>query len=88
MEKGGESMKKFYAVAGWNGLAVMSSWEGAQKIQKYIKNASVTSFDTFNEAEHWAILMFSQRVPPEYDIVTELKLDRPVFRKHLRPNFL
>ena len=81
-------MKKYYAVAGWNGVAVMSSWEGAQKIQKYIKNAVVMSFEEFDEAENWAIIEFSQRVPPEYQIVTELKLDRAVFKKHLRPDFV
>lgn len=81
-------MSKFYAVAGWNGLAAMSTWEGAQKIQRYIKKAAVMGFEEFEEAEHWAIVEFSQRVPLEYQIVTELKLDRVVFKKHLRPDFI
>ena len=88
MEKGGEKMKKFYAVAGQNGLAVASSWEKAQEMRKYIYKAEITSFETFEQAENWAIIGFSQRVPPEYQIVTELKLDRAVFKKYLRPDLI
>lgn len=81
-------MGTFYSIAGQNGLAVASSWEKAQEMRKYIYKAEIKSFETFEDAENWAILEFSQRVPPEYQVVTYLKLDRAVFKKYLRPDYI
>lgn len=78
--------KKFYAVIGYNGVAVMDSWDGAVRIQRYIKKASVMGFETFTEAEDWALCAFSEYLPPEI-FVNYLRPNQAVFRKNLRPDF-
>ena len=75
----------FYSVVGWNGVAVMDSWDGVLYIKKYIKKASVKGFDSFDDAVNWALLQFADYLPPEYCNLTYLKLNRAVFKKHLIP---
>lgn len=65
---------KFYAVIGRNGVAVMDSWEKAQAIKRYIKKATVRSFETFEEAEDWTLTMFADRFP-RVDTPLSLKLN-------------
>lgn len=78
----------FYSVVGRNGVAVMDSWEGVQRIKKYIKGIQLRGFDCFEDAEHWALLMFSDYLPKEYDCPLELQVNRAVFKKNLRPEWL
>ena len=44
---------EYYSVFGSNGLAVMDSYPGAMRIQKYIKHATLKGFDDFQDAEDW-----------------------------------
>lgn len=53
----------FYAIVGSNGVAVMSTEERAEKLKKYIKNATVLEFSQFETAEFWALATFQQRSP-------------------------
>ena len=81
----GQGNFNYYSVVGWNGVAVMDSWDGVLYIKKYIKKTSVKGFDVFDDAVNWALMQFAHYLPPEYDNLTYLKLNSAVFRKHLRP---
>lgn len=74
----------FYSVVGYNGVAVMDSWEGVLFIRKYIKKTSVKGFDNFHEAVNWALLMFEDYLTREYIAPTYLKVNNAVFKKNLR----
>lgn len=54
---------KYYAVIGRNGMVIADSWENALGFRKYIRKAETQGFDTFEEAEDWLFVMFSQRFP-------------------------
>ena len=81
----GQGNYNYYAVVGWNGVAVMDNWAGVLYIKKYIKKATTMGFDVFEDAENWALMQFANYLPLEYDNLTYLKLNHAVFRKHLRP---
>lgn len=74
----------YYAVVGANGIAVMDSWHGVQNIRKYLRKLSVKGFDTFHEAEDWALLMFEDRFPYLSGLASPLQLNRIVFAKKLQ----
>lgn len=80
--------KQYFAVVGFNGVAVMDSSARATHIQKYIKCAEAKVFDDFSTAEHWALVKFASFLPPELDVTNDLLVNRAVFRKHLRPDLL
>ena len=54
---------RFYGVIGHNGVAVMTSWPRVKKIQQYIHHSTCKGFDTFREAEDWALEMFAEWFP-------------------------
>ena len=47
---------EYYSVFGSNGLAVMDSYPGAMRIQKYIKHATLKGFDDFQDAEDLSLI--------------------------------
>lgn len=71
-------MKKrfnYYAAVGSNGATVVDSWGALQRGKVYIDDMRFEGFDTFEEAENWALAQLSQEVfifrkPP-----TELRLN-------------
>ena len=72
----------FYAIVGSNGVAVMSTEERAEKLKKYIKNATVLEFSQFETAEFWALATFQQRsLLGKY--LTYLNLNRAIFNKDI-----
>lgn len=54
---------EFYGVIGENGVAVMDSWERVLESKKYLRKITYHGFDTFDEAENWALTMFAVRFP-------------------------
>lgn len=82
-------MKKFsnfeyYSVTGSNGLAVMDSYPGAMRIQKYIKRANLKGFDDFHDAEDWAIYRFEDCCPRKAGMILSVEVNQPIFFKNLQ----
>lgn len=78
--------KKFYAVAGCNGVAVMSDYARADQITTYIRCAKIKSFADFAEAESWAVFESAIHVPWGCYIPTPLSVNKAVFFKNLSPS--
>lgn len=74
----------FYGVIGKNGVAVFNFWAGVKRSEPYLRKITYHGFDTFQEAEDWAIGMFEDRHPSESGNILRLQLNRPVFFSRLR----
>lgn len=72
----------FYAIVGSNGVAVMSTLEKAEKLKKYIKDATVLEFSQFETAEFWALATFHQRSPVG-NRLTYLNPNQAIFNKDI-----
>ena len=72
----------FYAIVGSNGVAVMSTEERAEKLKKYIKNATVLEFSQFETAEFWALATFQQRSRLGRQL-TYLNLNQAIFNRDI-----
>lgn len=72
----------YYSIVGANGVAVMSTLEKAEKLKKYIKNATIHEFMEFENAEFGALSMF-QRLSPVGSRLTYLQLDHAIFNKDI-----
>ena len=77
----------FYSVVGCNAVAVFDSWELVIERKKYIKKMAVKGFDSFFDAEEWALTQFSHYLPRDVDLPVKLPLNFIVFRKHLKFSF-
>lgn len=74
----------YYGVIGQNGIAVMDSWAGVQKIRKYLRGIACHGFNNFYDAEDWALRMFEERFPRESGKVLSLQVNCAVFVSKLR----
>lgn len=74
----------YYGVIGKNGMAVMNSWDGVERIQTYIRKCTYHGFDTFQEAEDWVFMMMEDRFPRLSGTVLSLYVNQAVFFKKLR----
>ena len=72
----------FYAVVGTNGVAVMDSLKGAERLTKYIKAPHIQVFSQFELAEFWALTVFRQR-SIYGDKLTYLQLNHAIFNKDI-----
>lgn len=72
----------YYGVAGLNGVAVMSSYEGAHKLEKYIREIEIYGYNDFELAEFWALTRF-QQLSPYGRCLSYLPLNRAIFNKTL-----
>ena len=77
--------RKFYAVVGRNGVAIMSDYARVNQITEYIRGAKIKSFQDFSEAESWAVFESSIYVPWGCYIPTPLSVNKAVFFKNLSP---
>lgn len=75
---------EYYAVFGSNGLAVMDSYPGAMRVQKYIKRANLKGFDDFHDAEDWVIYQFEDRCPRKAGMILSVEVNQPIFFKNLQ----
>ena len=57
----------YYSAVGCNAVAVFNSWARLQLNKKYFRKLAVKGFDTFEEAENWALLQFDDYVGPFED---------------------
>lgn len=75
---------EFYAVVGYNGVAVMNSLKRALKLKKYICNADIKGFENFHEAEQWALDKFNDNIDPRCQFTMHyLKVNRAMFQKDI-----
>lgn len=81
-------MWNFYSMIGSNGVVIVDSWAEVCKKRKLIHKSSVKGFDTFHEAEGWALVMFADRFPLLADKLLYLRVNRPVFTKFLQSNYM
>ena len=72
----------FYAVAGLNGVAVVDTYERANKLKKYIYGIEIRACQDFDLAEHWALSRFRQ-LSPYGHCLTYLDLNHAIFNKNL-----
>ena len=72
----------FYAIVGRNGVAVVDTPKGAEKLKKYIKEATIQEFSQFENAEFWALAMF-QRRSPVGNRLTYLQPNHAIFNKDI-----
>lgn len=72
----------YYAVAGLNGVAVMSTYERASKLKKYIYGVEICGCQDFDQAELWALTRFRQFSPYGH-YLNYLDLDHAIFNKNL-----
>lgn len=75
---------RFYGVIGCNGVAVMTSWSRVQRIRQYIHHATCKGFNTFHEAEDWALGMFADWFPRVPNPPDSLLPDQAVFLSALK----
>lgn len=71
-------MKKrfnYYAAVGSNGATVVDSWGALQRGKAYLENVRFKGFDSFEEAEKWALAQLSQEVFICWKLPTELRLN-------------
>lgn len=54
---------EFYGVIGANGVTVMNDWNRVLQASKYLRKITTHKFDTFEEAEDWALTQFADRFP-------------------------
>lgn len=74
----------YYAVIGKYGLGVFRHWEQVKRIEPYFQKITYRGFDTFKEAEDWAIDMFEDRLPRMSGTILSLCVNQPVFFSKLR----
>ena len=65
----------YYSAVGCNAVAVFNSWERLQRSRKYFRKLAVRGFDTFEDAENWALMQFSHYVGPFEDPPVKLPLN-------------
>lgn len=74
----------YYGVIGKNGAGVFNHWAGVKKAEPYLQKITYHGFDTFQEAEDWAIGMFEDRFPRLSGKLLYLRVNRAVFFSKLR----
>ena len=72
----------YYAVVGLNGVAVMDTYEGANKLKKYIKGAEINGYRDFELAEFWALARFRD-LSPYGHLLSYLVPNHALFNKNL-----
>ena len=65
--------RKFYAIFGLNAVGVADKWYKVNRARKYIKSFNNKSFDTFEEAEMYALEQASLLLP--YNFIPPLSLE-------------
>lgn len=73
----------FYSAVGCNAVGVFNDWSRLQTAKKYIKKCSVKGFDTFEDAENWALMQFSHYLTPFEDAPLKLPLNFVVHKNRL-----
>lgn len=53
----------FWGMAGASGVGVMDSQETVLRTRTYLRKATAVSFNSFEEAEKWALDQFAKRFP-------------------------
>lgn len=80
--------KYYYALIGTNCVAVFDSWVKTEKAQKYAQKPRYKKFETFYEAEAYALELFLVHYPRGYPSISALKINEMLFTQHLRPQNL
>ena len=88
LQGGKKKMPKYYLVKGFNAVAIVPSWNQAQKIQKYFKGVNFKGYDTYDAANE-AGLQHLAKITPSYIQLPEfLILGKVVAVSSLNKDFL
>ena len=74
---------RYYTVVGANGAAVMSSWNRAQAMRRYIRKPSYKGFNDFREACDWASAMLADRFPNAIFGMIPFKINKMITVRNL-----
>lgn len=72
---------RYYAVVGTNGAAVMNSYDGVLRMQKYLRKITCKGFNSFRDASDWAYYLLADRFPHADLGLINFQLNRGVFVK-------
>ena len=75
--------KKYYAVNGSNAVAVFDTWYQAKDSERYLKQYRVKKFDTFEDAEEYALEQCWLALPRGLALPEELECNEIIFFKNL-----
>lgn len=76
---------RYYSLVGRNCVAVFNSWDYADKSRKYAVRPYFRKFDTFFQAEAYALEQFLQFYPQGYPPIKQLEVNQIIFTKNQRP---
>lgn len=71
--------KKFYAIRGTNGAGVFDDWGYAEHCRKYLKKSGIKKFDSFTEAEDYALDILSEILPLDVPLPPNLTANKLKF---------
>lgn len=72
-------MAKFYVIWGTNGTGVFDDWGYAKHSRKYLKKSGIKKFDSFTEAEGFAIDMLNEILPLNVHVPLNMKVNKLEF---------
>ncbi len=72
----------YFAISGKNGVAVMDTLAGAEKLRRYIREAQILEFSQFEAAEFWALATFRERSPVGKSL-TYLQVNHAIFNRDI-----
>ena len=81
-------MANYYLVKGSNAVAVVQSWNQAQKIRKYFKGVNFKGYDTYDEANEAGLEHLAEIAPSYLPLPEHLTLGRVVAVSSLNKEFL
>ena len=75
---------KYYAVFGYNAVGVVTYWEKVERSRVFIKGFHIKSFNTFKQAEEYALDKAMETIPYYYQIPERLQCNHIVYLKELK----